>query len=236
MLVAWDTLRSADLPARAVSRLPERPRIRRRADRAARRSPGVRRGLRLRQRQRRRATRPTISSPPRPRPKSGAAARALVASGDRDTFQLASEHDHHPLSGPRRRDGAHRPGRGARALRRRSRAGAGLHRAARRSVRQAAGRAGRRRHRARPTLLRKYGTLEAALKAGRFATQAEDLRLFRSIATMDRKAPLPRLRDQKPTWARRPRLRGSGSSTNSPSGSTSWRVAAPSSSPPAPSP
>jgi DNA polymerase I len=49
-------------------------------------------------------------------------------------------------------------------------------------------------------LLRRYGTLEALLAVGRFPTQAEDLRLFRAIATMDRKAPLPRLRDQKPTW------------------------------------
>ena len=49
-------------------------------------------------------------------------------------------------------------------------------------------------------LLRKYGTLEAALKAGRFPAQAEALRLYRSIATMDAKAPLPALRDQNPTW------------------------------------
>ena len=48
--------------------------------------------------------------------------------------------------------------------------------------------------------LRTYGTLENALKAGRFPAQAKDLRLFRSIATMDRKAPLPRLSGQKPTW------------------------------------
>ena len=34
-------------------------------------------------------------------------------------------------------------------------------------------------------LIRKYGSLEAALEAGRFATQADALRLFRSIATMD---------------------------------------------------
>ena len=50
------------------------------------------------------------------------------------------------------------------------------------------------------SLLRKHGTLERALKAGRFPAQAERLRLFRSIATMDRKAPLPRLPDQKPSW------------------------------------
>jgi exodeoxyribonuclease-3 len=49
-------------------------------------------------------------------------------------------------------------------------------------------------------LLRKYGTLEDALKAGRFPAQAKSLRLFRSIATMNRKARLPRLADQKPTW------------------------------------
>jgi len=52
------------------------------------------------------------------------------------------------------------------------------------------------------TLLRKYGTLEAALKAGRFPQMAERLRLFRSIATMDAKAPLPRLTDLAPTWAK----------------------------------
>jgi DNA polymerase I len=40
------------------------------------------------------------------------------------------------------------------------------------------------------------------LKAGRFATQAEALRLYRSIATMDAKAPLPALRDHKPTWGK----------------------------------
>jgi DNA polymerase I len=50
------------------------------------------------------------------------------------------------------------------------------------------------------TLLQRYGSLEAALAAGRFPAQADSLRLFRSIATMNRKAPLPSLRSQKPTW------------------------------------
>jgi DNA polymerase-1 len=50
------------------------------------------------------------------------------------------------------------------------------------------------------TLLQRYGSLEAALAAGRFPAMAESLRLFRSIATMDRRAPLPNLRSQKPTW------------------------------------
>ena len=49
-------------------------------------------------------------------------------------------------------------------------------------------------------LLRKYKTLEAALRAGNFPAQADQLRLYRSIATMDRAAPLPPLRNQKPTW------------------------------------
>lgn len=50
------------------------------------------------------------------------------------------------------------------------------------------------------TLLQRYGSLEAALKAGRFPAMAETLRLYRSIATMNKKAPLPSLRGQKPTW------------------------------------
>ena len=49
-------------------------------------------------------------------------------------------------------------------------------------------------------LLRKYGTLEAALAAGRFPAEADKLRLYRRIATMDASAPLPPLRDQTPTW------------------------------------
>ena len=52
------------------------------------------------------------------------------------------------------------------------------------------------------TLLQKYGSLAAILKSGRFAKQAEELRLYRSIATMNRKAPLPRLPDQEPTWGK----------------------------------
>src|SRR5262249_41800735 len=50
-------------------------------------------------------------------------------------------------------------------------------------------------------LIRKYGSLEGVLAAGRFAAHADALRLYRSIATMDRKAPLPKLGDQQPTWA-----------------------------------
>ena len=51
-------------------------------------------------------------------------------------------------------------------------------------------------------LLARYGTLEAALAAGRFPNQAEELRLYRRIATMDTSAPLPPLRNQTPTWSK----------------------------------
>jgi hypothetical protein len=43
-------------------------------------------------------------------------------------------------------------------------------------------------------------TKQPPINPGRF-TQAEMLRLFRLIATMDALAPLPSLADQKPTWA-----------------------------------
>jgi DNA polymerase-1 len=52
------------------------------------------------------------------------------------------------------------------------------------------------------SLLRTYGSLEKALGAGRFPTQAADLRLYRRLATMDATAPLPALKDQTPTWSR----------------------------------
>ena len=51
-------------------------------------------------------------------------------------------------------------------------------------------------------LLAQYGSLEEALADGRFAAEADALRLYRRIATMDAEAPLPPLEDQEPTWAR----------------------------------
>jgi DNA polymerase-1 len=50
-------------------------------------------------------------------------------------------------------------------------------------------------------LLRQYDTLEGVLDAGRFAEEAEALSLYKRIATMDPSAPLPGLDDQVPTWA-----------------------------------
>ena len=124
---------------------------------------------------------------------------ALVASGDRDTFQLASERT--TILYPIRGGGVERIGpaevrqrygvepaqvpdfialRGDPSDKLPGAPGVGANSAA--------------------ALLRQYGSLAAILKAGRFAKQAEDLRLYRSIATMNRKAPLPRISDQKPTW------------------------------------
>jgi DNA polymerase-1 len=51
------------------------------------------------------------------------------------------------------------------------------------------------------SLLRTYGSLEKAIAAGRFPTQAKDLRLYRRLATMDRTAPIPVVSDQTPTWS-----------------------------------
>jgi DNA polymerase-1 len=49
-------------------------------------------------------------------------------------------------------------------------------------------------------LLHKYPTLEDALADGQLASQAEQLRIYRRIATMDRTAPLPALDDLMPSW------------------------------------
>lgn len=49
-------------------------------------------------------------------------------------------------------------------------------------------------------LLQRYGSLEAALADGRFAAQADELRLYKKIATMDPNAPLPAIDDQIPDW------------------------------------
>ena len=49
-------------------------------------------------------------------------------------------------------------------------------------------------------LLNQYESLEAMLADGRFAVEADALRLYRRIAAMDREAPLPPLPDVTATW------------------------------------
>lgn len=50
-------------------------------------------------------------------------------------------------------------------------------------------------------LLKRYGTLEAALDDGKFASEAEALRLYRRIATMVRDVKLPAIPSRVPDWA-----------------------------------
>ena len=125
---------------------------------------------------------------------------ALVASGDRDAFQLASQRTTilYPLRGGevarvgpeevRQRYGVDPKQvpdfialRGDPSDKLPGAAGVGPKRAA--------------------LLVRRYGTVNAVLDAGLFRTEAEMLRLYRLIATMDASAPLPSLADQVPTWA-----------------------------------
>ena len=138
VLVGWDTLGAPtyrqrlfphyqsgrQFDAELVDQLDVLPRVRRR--RAASPMPRLR------------ATRLTISSP---RPSASEERRrgtVLVASGDRDAFQLASAATTilHPLKAGE--IGPHRSGRGAGALWRRTASGARLHRLARRSFGQTA--------------------------------------------------------------------------------------------------
>jgi DNA polymerase I len=124
---------------------------------------------------------------------------ALVASGDRDAFQLASDTTTilHPVkagemarigpAGVRERYGVEPRQvpdfialRGDPSDRLPGARGVGLKGAA--------------------ALLQRYGSLEAALTDPRLAGQAEALRLYRTIATMDATAPLPAFDDQSPTW------------------------------------
>jgi DNA polymerase-1 len=50
------------------------------------------------------------------------------------------------------------------------------------------------------SLLKRYPDLEAMIADGRFEMHADDLRLYRRIAAMDASAPLPPVPDCTPTW------------------------------------
>jgi DNA polymerase-1 len=50
------------------------------------------------------------------------------------------------------------------------------------------------------SLLQEYGSLEALLVAGRFAAEAERLRDYHRLAVLDTAAPLPQLVDAQPDW------------------------------------
>jgi DNA polymerase-1 len=127
--------------------------------------------------------------------------RTLVATSDRDAFQLASE-----------RTTILQPVRGVSELRRvgpadvRERYGVEPSQVADfialrgDSADRIPGAAGVGEKKA-AEILREYGSVEAALEAGRFSAQAEEVRLYRRIASLDASAPLPPLENQNPTWA-----------------------------------
>lgn len=129
----------------------------------------------------------------------GRGGQALIASGDRDAFQLASEHTMilHPVRagemariGPaevRERYGVE-PGQVPDFIALRGDPSDKLPGARGVGPKGAA------------TLLHKYASLDEAFADGRLVEQAEQLRLYRRIATMDRDAPIPPLPDQTPTW------------------------------------
>jgi DNA polymerase-1 len=52
------------------------------------------------------------------------------------------------------------------------------------------------------SLLRRYPDLDAMLADGRFTGEADALRLYRRIATMVTDAPLPKIPDATPNWAK----------------------------------
>jgi exodeoxyribonuclease-3 len=51
------------------------------------------------------------------------------------------------------------------------------------------------------TLLQRYGSLEQIIAEGRLTEQADALKLYKRLATMDATAPLPAFGDQSPDWA-----------------------------------
>jgi DNA polymerase-1 len=55
-------------------------------------------------------------------------------------------------------------------------------------------------------LLNQFGSLEAILAGGQFADQAEHLKLYKKLATMDASAPLHAIPDRHPLWGNASRL------------------------------
>jgi DNA polymerase I len=55
-------------------------------------------------------------------------------------------------------------------------------------------------------IVKKHGSLEAALDAGGFPTIADDLREYLRIATLQYDAPVPKLPDVEPNWKRAAKL------------------------------
>jgi DNA polymerase-1 len=50
------------------------------------------------------------------------------------------------------------------------------------------------------SLLAQYGTLDALLDEGRYSQEAEALRMYRHVATLDPTVPIPEIPDRQPDW------------------------------------
>ena len=155
------------------------------------------------ERPRLRVTRLTISWPPRWRTRSGGAETAVVASGDRDTFQpwqSASTVIVHPL---RAGDGAIGPSGGARSIRCRApvRSPTSSHCVATRRTKLPGAKGIGLKGEPRPCC-EKYGTLEAALTAGRVPSEADRPGSIAGLRPWTHPAPLPALRDRDPDVGR----------------------------------
>ena len=175
--LAWDTLDVPTYRHEALEAYSEWAGLRRRAARSSSISlPALvasRRGSRP---PRPRATRRTTSSPPRPRgrrrPAARRSSRRRIATRSSSSTNARDRCSSRPEAAPARIG----PSRGARALRRRSGAGAGLHRAPRRSVGQDPRRARDRREARGGRSCSSTARSRPMLGAGRFATEAEALR------------------------------------------------------------
>lgn len=132
---------------------------------------------------------------------TGRGGRAIVASGDRDAFQLASDSVTilHPVKmGQMARIGPAEV---------RQRYGVDPHQvpdfiALRGDPSDKLPGARGVGEKTAASLLARYPSVDAMLANGRFPAQAEELRLYRRIATMDATAPIPELPDAEPTWGR----------------------------------
>jgi len=144
------------------------------------------------------ATRQTTSSPRR---RASGPAPLLVATSDRDAYQLVDD-----------RVSILQPVKGVSELARigpaevreryassRTRCPTSSHSAATRPTRSPAR---RRRPEEGGDVLKQHGSLAQALADGRFPQLAEELLLYQSIATMDGDAPLPKLKPTPPDWSR----------------------------------
>ena len=190
----------ADLPPRAARRLPGGPGVRPGAPGAARPRARASRGGRDRLREGGRLRGRRL---PRGRGRLGTRVRRHRAGRDVRPRRVPARRRrrHDPPAGARgERARTDRARRGAGALRRRAVPGARLHRAARRPVRQDPRRA-RRGGEDRGVAPDRARQPRCAARRGRFSAEAEALRTYRHIATLDPSASIPSLPDREPDWA-----------------------------------